>query len=342
MPISFNNQLRQITLLIIIVFLAIILIENLYVFLPGFLGAVTLYILLRERYFNLIFNKKWNKTATALMFVLISFILIGLPVFFSIELLAIKVADIVNNPAEIMVNGKIITKKLEELTGYQLLTDKNLQALQQKITVIIPSLLNSTANVLSNFAIMFFVLYYLLKGGADAEKRMAKFIPLKEENIQLLSSETKNMVKANAIGIPILAVIQGIVAAIGYTIFGVHDVVLWGFLTGICSMIPIVGTGIIWVPLTAFLFSTNNNFGAVGLLIYSLVILTNIDYVARITLLKKLIDVHPLLTVFGVIIGISLFGFWGVIFGPLLISYLIILIKIYINEFVLPTINPNA
>lgn len=165
------------------------------------------------------------------------------------------------------------------------------------------------------------------------ERYLQRFIPLKEENVQLLSTETKNMIKANAIGIPVLAIIQGLIAAIGYWIFGVKDWGLWGFLTGVCSMIPIVGTALIWVPLTAYLFASDKTGHATGLLIYAVVLITNIDYVVRLTLLRKFMDVHPLITVLGVIIGIGLFGFWGVIFGPLLVSYFIILIRIYMNEF---------
>ena len=149
----------------------------------------------------------------------------------------------------------------------------------------------------------------------------------------MLGNETKNMIRANAIGIPVLAILQGIIATIGYAIFGVNDFALWGFLTGVCSMIPIVGTAIIWVPLTAYFFAINNNSAGVGLLIYSAILITNIDYVVRLTILKKFMNVHPLITIFGVIVGIGLFGFWGVIFGPLFISYFIILVKIYVNEF---------
>lgn len=333
MSASFNNRLRQIILLLIIILLAVLLLNQLYVFLPGFLGAFTLYILLREHYYTLTIKKKWGKTLTAYLFIFASLILIAVPIYFSIQLLTHKVATLLNDPTEIITNAKVVGKKIEALIGFPLLTDANLNALQKKATTILPNILNSSANILSNFAIMFFLLYFLLTNGRAAERFLEKFIPLKDQNIELLSTETKSMVKANAIGIPVLAVIQGIVAAIGYSIFGVKDVVLWGFLTGVCSMIPIVGTAIIWVPLTAYFFATNNNYSGIGLLIYSLVLITNIDYVARLTILKKLIDVHPLITIFGVLIGISLFGFWGVIFGPLLISYFIVLVRIYINEF---------
>jgi predicted PurR-regulated permease PerM len=95
-----------------------------------------------------------------------------------------------------------------------------------------------------------------------------------------------------------------------------------------------VGTMIIWVPLVAYMFATGNDFYATGLTLYSFIITGNVDYVARITLMKKIGDVHPLITILGVIVGLNLFGFVGLIFGPLLISYFMVLVKIYINEFV--------
>jgi predicted PurR-regulated permease PerM len=325
--------------------LALVLLNQLYVFMPGFLGAITLYILLRETYFNLTIKRKWNKTATSLLFILASLIIIALPVYFSIDLLSEKVLAILKDPLELMKDARMVGQKIYDLTGIKLLTDENLIAFQRRSTTIIPGLLNSSASLLSNFAIMFFLLYFLLKSGREVERSLQRFIPLKEENVELLSNETKNMIKANAIGIPVLAIIQGIVATIGYWIFGVKDFGLWGFLTGVFSMVPIVGTAIIWLPLTAYLFSINQTGNAAGLLIYAVVLIINIDYVVRLTLLKKFMDVHPLVTVFGVIIGIGLFGFWGVIFGPLLISYFIILVKIYMNEFgkanFVPTEPPN-
>jgi predicted PurR-regulated permease PerM len=90
---------------------------------------------------------------------------------------------------------------------------------------------------------------------------------------------------------------------------------------------------IIWVPLVAYMFSQGLNWPAIGLMIYSIVVTGNVDYVARLSLMKRMGDVHPMITVLGVIVGLNLFGFIGLIFGPLLVSYFIILVKIYINEF---------
>lgn len=333
MPVTFNNRLRQILLLLLIILLAVLLMNQLFVFLPGFLGAITLYILLRETYFYLTIKKQWNKTGIALLFILISLIVIALPVYFSILLISKKISVALASQGELIADAKIVGQKIYALTGLQLLTEDNILTYQQKAATIIPTLINSSAAILSNFAIMFFLLYFLLVNGRMVEKFLGRFIPLKEENVDLLGRETKSMIRANAVGIPVLAIIQGIVASIGYWIFGVKDFGLWGFLTGVFSMVPIVGSAVIWIPITVYLYATGQTGHSIGLLIYAVVLISNIDYVVRLTLLKKFMDVHPLITIFGVIIGLSLFGFWGVIFGPLLISYFIILVKIYMNEF---------
>ena len=162
---------------------------------------------------------------------------------------------------------------------------------------------------------------------------MANIIPLKNDNINLIAEDTKMMVKANALGIPLICLIQGLFAAFGYWLFGVSDWGLWAFFTGLFAFFPLVGTMIVWVPLVLYLFAIGDAMPATWLTFYSFIITGNVDYVARITLLKKMGDVHPLITVIGVIAGLNLFGFMGLVFGPLLVSYFIILVKIYISEF---------
>jgi predicted PurR-regulated permease PerM len=108
-------------------------------------------------------------------------------------------------------------------------------------------------------------------------------------------------------------------------------------MTGIFAFFPFVGIMIVWVPLVIYLYSINENFTATGLAIYSTFITGNVDYLARFGLLKKIGNIHPMITVLGVIVGLKLFGFMGLIFGPLLISYFVVLIKIYVNEFVTKT-----
>ena len=91
---------------------------------------------------------------------------------------------------------------------------------------------------------------------------------------------------------------------------------------------------IVWIPLSIALFVGGDVVNGVGLLIYGTFIIGGVDNVARFLLQKKLADIHPLITVFGVLIGIPMFGFWGVIFGPLILSLFILFFNMYRHEFV--------
>ncbi len=335
MPVNsdFNNRLRQIILLLLISLLAVLLFFELYLFFPGFLGAITLYILSRDRYIYLVKKKKWKPGVTALLFMLLLVLCIGVPVWIAIDILSPRINMLFSNQDQIMTSLKAISVQVEKWTGQEILSTENIVNIQKKITGYIPRFLNSTVTILTNMAMMLFLAFFMFTNYAAMEKSLLGFIPLQNRNVDILAGETRNMVRANAIGIPLISIIQGIVAMIGYVIFGVNDYLLWGFITGLFAFFPVVGTMIIWVPLVVYVYATGTTFNGTGLLIYSLVVTGNIDYFARVTLLKKIGDVHPVVTVLGVIVGLQLFGFWGFIFGPLLISYFMLLVKIYGNEF---------
>lgn len=330
---SFSNRLRQIILLTVLIALGFLLVKELYIFLPGFLGAVTLYILSRKSYRHLTTDKKWNKSLTATFFLLGFLVVIGFPVYYIVTLLSPKITAVFTHTDELLVGLKSVSAKVKEWTGQELFTDNNFAELQKRAANFFPAFLNSTAMILSNLAMMLFVYFFMLTNGREMEDSFHYFLPLHEKNIDILAIETMSVVRANAIGIPLISFIQGVFAVIGYWIFGINEFILWGFITGVFAFFPIVGTTLIWAPLVVFLFSQGHTAQGIGLLIYSLVITGNVDYLARITLMKKLGDVHPMVTVLGVIVGLSLFGFWGFIFGPLLISYFILLFKIYSSEF---------
>lgn len=333
MPALFNNRLRQIILLLVIVFLAVSLLTQLYTFLPGLLGAITLFILTRVWYQKLIEQKKWKKGLTAILFIIGALVVISIPIYFSIRMVMPKINSLLNNQQEVMQGLQIFSDKIKALTGLDIFSGDNTKSVATKISAAIPNLLNSTANVLTNLIMLFFLYYYLLVNGKAIERYLNHIIPLKPENVDTLGRETVVMVRANALGIPIICIVQGVFAAIGYLIFGVKDWGMWGFVTGVFAFFPLVGTMIVWVPLVIYMYAVGNNYMATGLTIYSIIVTGNVDYITRLGLLKKMGNVHPMITVLGVIVGLKLFGFMGLIFGPLLVSYFIILVKIYINEF---------
>lgn len=331
---SFNNRIKQVLLLSIIILLVYLVIEELYIFLPGLLGALTLYILSRAGYFQLIYNRKWKKGWAAGLFIFYYLLLIGLPVFLAITLISPKLNAFLNDPNAMIEAAKHSITTIQTKLGFNLFSEASLTNSLGKLTAFIPTILNSTANLITNLAIMLFILYHMLVNGSEMERELSRLIPLRDENIRMLASETKRVVKANALGIPLISIIQGLTATLGYFIFGVNEWALWGFLTGVFAFFPVVGTMIVWVPLVVYTYAVGDTWNATGLLLYSAVVTGNVDYISRVTLLKKMGDVHPVITILGVIVGLGLFGFIGLIFGPLLVSYIIVLFRIYMNEFI--------
>jgi predicted PurR-regulated permease PerM len=336
MNITFNNRIKQVLLLALLIFLIFAVIKELYICLPGLLGAVTLYILSRASNFQLVYNKKWKKGRAAGLFVIYYLLLLGLPVYLAVTLISPKVNAFINDPSAMLNGVKQAISQVQEKTGITIASEQALSGAFDKVTAFLPSLLNSTANLITNLIIMLFFLYFMLYHSRDMEKTLYRIIPLKDANTNMLASETKKIVRANALGIPLISIIQGLTATLGYFIFGVEEWALWGFLTGVFAFFPIVGTMIVWVPLVIYQFTTGTTGLAIGLLLYSVIVTGNVDYIARITIMRRLGNVHPVITVLGVIVGLGMFGFIGLVFGPLLVSYIIVLFKIYMNEFVEP------
>jgi len=330
---NFNGRIKQLLLLAMLLALIITVFFALRAFIPGILGAITLYILSRANYFQLIFNRKWKRGRAAAIYLFYYFLILGIPVFLIVVLLSPKVDAIINDPAQFIETIKTSVTDIQKKVGYTFVSPNSMNSVMERLSAFVPTLINSTTNLLTNLVLMLFLLYYMLINGSEIEKYLYKITPLKDENIQLLASETKKMIKANALGIPIISTIQGAAATLGYFLFGIEDYVMWGLVTGIFAFIPIIGTFVIWGPLVVYLYANGQTWQGTGLLIYSGVVTGNVDYLARITLLRKIGDVHPVLTILGVIVGLSLFGFIGLIFGPLLISYITVVFKIYVNEF---------
>jgi len=331
---SFNNRIKQVLLLSLIILLVYLAIKELFIFLPGLLGALTLYILSRASYFQLVFNRKWKKGWAAGLFIIYYLFLIGLPVFLAITLISPKINTFLEDPNATINAAKQSLSTIQQKLGFKFISENTVANTLGKLTAFIPSVLNSTANLISNLAIMLFILFYMLYNGREIERVLNRLIPLKQENINMLASETKKIVKANALGIPLISIIQGFTATLGYFIFGVDEWGLWGFLTGIFAFFPVVGTMVVWVPLVIYTYAIGDTWQATGLLLYSILVTGNVDYLARITLLKKMGNVHPVITILGVLVGLGLFGFVGLIFGPLVVNYIIVLFKIYMNEFI--------
>lgn len=330
-----NNSINQIMLILIIILICILIFKNLLYYLPGFLGAITLYILFRNVYFNLTTRRKWNRSATSIFFIILSVVFIVLPLWAIIDYLIPKLRSFLGdqqdiiakfNTLKIYMSDKPFLKDID-------LSNEALLASLQSLTRYVPSLLNSVAEVCINILVALFVLYFMQVHAKRMETYIYSSIPLSPKSKKEIWAEVKLMVKSNAIGIPILGLCQGVVAMAGYWFFGIENYILWGILTGVSSIIPVLGTMTVYVPICLITLASGQTANAIGLSVYCFLLVGGIDNILRFTILKQLGNVPPLITVFGVLLGLNMFGMLGLIFGPLILSSVGLLIRVYANEF---------
>lgn len=301
-------------------------------FLSAFLGAMTFYILSRNFMHYLVERRKWRRNLAAAVILIISFLVVLLPVWLFINIIGNRIGYVISNSNKIVSAVETFIGRLETRLGFDILQSGS-SNITSTITSTLQNILSATLSSLTSVLLMYFILYFMLVGSKQLEKWMFEFLPLKKENIQTLSRETGKLIVSNAIGIPLVAILQGGVGVIAYFIANVTDVWFWFIFTCISSMIPFVGAALAFVSLSIVLLVQHQTWQGIFILAYGFIVIGSVDNIFRFMLQKKLGDVHPLVTVFGVIIGINLFGFIGIIFGPILISLFIILVKIYVNEF---------
>ncbi len=329
-----NKKGYKYTMLLLIFVLGFIIFPKLKTYLSGFLAAGTLYVLLRKQMYRLHEKRKWGRKISATVIVLEALFFILIPLTGISFLVADTLSSIKINPQEILRQILDFINSVEQRIGIDLFTVENLSFIPKASTTLVQNIITSISSLIINFIIAVFILYFMLIEYKGLETSIKEIIPLNPENKGILAKETNAIITANAIGIPLLGIIQGIFAYIGYLIVGVPNALIYAVLTAFASLLPIIGTMLIWVPITINFFITGNIKAGIIIGIYGFFIIGGVDNIARFLLQKKLADIHPLITVFGVLIGIPIFGFLGVIFGPLLLSLFILFINMYRYEFV--------
>lgn len=304
-------------------------------FLSAFLGALIFYVLLRRPLFYLTekAKRKWNHTLAVVVLMLCSFLVMVLPVLLVSVMLSGKISYVINHYEDILRLAEEWSAKAEAYLGFNLLTGETIGKLTSLAATVIPNVVSATLGAVVEIFVLYFLLYFMLANARFFEKFVRDNLPFNDENDALLLKELKSQTISNSVGIMILAVLQAITAFIGYIIFGVQEAFLWAVVTGIMSVIPVVGTTVVWIPLAIFLYAGGHHWQGIALFAFGAAIITNIDNVFRFVVQKQIGDIHPLITFFGVIVGLSVFGFVGLVFGPLLISYFLLLLKIYQKEY---------
>lgn len=331
---NFKEQYWRRSLLIIIVVLGALVFKEILPFLSGVLGACTVYVLVRGQMAYLEDTKKLRRSIAATLILFEVALLFIIPTFLVIWLLISKLEHVDLEPSVLIRTIQHFVDLIHQRVGYDLLSNENLTMITSQVTNVAQMLVSQISSFLVNSFVLMFVLYFMLLGRKPMEAYVYDILPFRDGNKREVIKSTKLIVTSNAIGIPLLAFIQGFIAMIGYLLFDTPDPLIFAFLTCFATILPLIGTAFVWFPLAVYLALKGEWANAIGLTVYALVVISNVDNLIRFLVQKKLADTHPMITIFGVVLGLSLFGFWGVIFGPLMLALFVLCFDMFKRDYI--------
>jgi predicted PurR-regulated permease PerM len=324
--------IRQIFVLLLILLLGSLIFEALLPYLSGVLGAVTMYVLLRQPMATLL-KKNWHPNLVAALLLFASFVCILIPIAGIVWMLGNKIGRAVQNSEKVITAIKEQLAQLEAQLGFELTSQIDSAAVSSWLSKNLQGFAGGTFNMFIAVALMYFLLFYMLTKRRKLHDSLFNYIPVGKKNLNIIGQEITAMVRSNALGIPLVAIAQGIVALIGFLIFGTSAPFFWAVIVTIGSMVPFIGAFLGIIPVFILSLSAGNPFQAWGILLYGFIVVGTTDNLIRLFILRKLDNVHPLITLIGVIIGVPIFGFIGLIFGPLLVSLFLLIVDIYTKEY---------
>jgi len=328
-----KEQYWKYSLIIFIIGLGMLLFRQAQPFMNGILGGFTLYILLRN-FSNWLQTKikpllaVWMITIGVTLFILIPVSLFSWAIVSQISGMHFDTQAIIQ-PAHQVIDI------IEERTGFDLLSEKSLSFMVVQASSIGQKIMTGVSDLIVNLVVAIMLMFFMLWEGRKMEHYVSTIMPFEESNKREVLNKIQLMVRSNAIGIPLLAVIQGIISLGGYLLCDAPNPYLTALLTAFASIIPLVGTALIWIPVSIYFLIMGEWINALILLGYGGIIISQCDNLIRFLLQKKMANIHPLITIFGVVAGLPIFGFMGIIFGPLLVSLFLLFLDMFRKEYLL-------
>ncbi len=191
----------------------------------------------------------------------------------------------------------------------------------------------NVANLLFKAALMLVTLFYLFKDGEKMLGLFKSLLPLPRNEVENFARITEDVLSATLYGNLMTAFIQ---AGFGVFILWLLDFsapILWGIIMGLSAFIPIVGTAIVWVPATLYLFATGLYLKGAALLAFSVLVISQIDYFLRPYLISGKTELHNMFLFFSIIGGINVFGLIGLVLGPIIIGLCVAVLELYRYHF---------
>jgi len=196
------------------------------------------------------------------------------------------------------------------------------------------SLLGTVTRLSINIVLSLFGLYYLLLNSGGVWNAVRPYIPFSPANTERLRLQFSAIAISTVIGTGLTALLQGLLATLGFAMTGLSNAIFWGVVTVVFAVLPVVGSGMVWIPGVLVLASDGRPGGALFLALWSLTGTALIDYIFRPLVYSRFAQVHPMITLVGAIAGIRYFGLLGLLIGPLALSYFFAILKMYREEYV--------
>lgn len=228
---------------------------------------------------------------------------------------------------------RLVTTRVPAAGGFADNLSANLSSYAQNVAQWliqhVGSAASGVASLVLKFFLFFIALYYLLRDGKKLKDKIVELSPLKDTYDESIFDKLELAVNSVIKGNLTIALIQGVLTAIGFTIFGVPNAVLWGTATAIAALIPGLGTGLVFIPTILFMYFTGNPMSALGLTLWGIIAVGMIDNFLGPQLIGRGVNLHPLLVLLSVLGGLALFGPIGIFLGPLSLSLLFAFLSIY-------------
>jgi len=197
-------------------------------------------------------------------------------------------------------------------------------------------LVGTATRLTLNLTIAFFGLYYVLKHPGDVWLDAHPYIPFSKKNTEKLGKRFKDVTVSTVIGTGAVAAIQGLLLGIAFAVAGLPNSLFWAVVTMAFSILPVVGSGMIWGPAAIVLYMQGRPVPAILLVVWGVLVIGSVDNFIRPLIYRRFSEVHPLITLIGAIGGVAHFGLLGLLVGPLALSYFFELIRMYREEYLEP------
>ena len=301
-------------------------------YLTAFLAAGILFVVFRPWWVALVHRRRWNHRLVTIGILLVTVVVLVVPFYALSSLLLDRLVTFAKHPERILD----VVHKLEAATGVSITEQLNVRQLllqgAAKVSSWLPTLASSALNFLVVVGLMLFTMYDLFMQETYFLLGLHRYLPFRNETLQELGEALKNNVNANVLGQVLVALVQGILTGFTLWVFGVPDPLFWGVVAFFMAFLPVLGTPLVWVPAALYQFSQGAKTQAIGILLVGFIVIINVDNVLRILLAKRMGNIHPLVTLVGLVLGVEIFGLIGLVVGPLLVSYFLVLMEVFRRE----------